>query len=98
MVINDTLSGTPLVIAGSSAKNLVVSFESRLDDGAILTFEPLQDQLPAIFIDNEGTSWDVFGNGLAGPRAGERLTAVSLYNAYWFAWGAFFPGAEIYGM
>jgi len=98
MVANDTFNGLPLVIAGNSAKNLVVSFIRRLENGTILTFEPLQDQLPAIFVDNEGTTWDVFGNGISGPRAGEKLEATLSYIAYWFAWGAFFPNTEIYGM
>ncbi|MCP4580996.1 MAG: DUF3179 domain-containing protein [candidate division Zixibacteria bacterium] len=96
--INDTFNGLLLVIAGSSSKNLVVSFKRQLANGTVLTFEPLQDQLPAIIIDNEGTSWDIFGNGISGPRTGENLEAAAAYNAYWFAWGAFYPETEIYGL
>ncbi len=48
--------------------------------------------------DNEGTKWDVFGNGISGPREGTKLKPLSLYTAYLFAWAAFHPGEEIHGM
>jgi hypothetical protein len=46
--------------------------------------------------DNEGSVWDVFGNAVSGPRAGEQLAMTNSYTAMWFAWAAFFPNAEIH--
>lgn len=83
-----------MVVAGSAGYNFAVAFKSELS-GTSLSFSPIQDQLPVIMTDNEGTTWDVFGNGISGPRAGQRLSSPRSFTAYWFAWVAFCPGAEI---
>lgn len=94
-VVNDTVGGVDIVTVGSNSLNLAVSFERTLD-GTVLTFAPVQNELPVVLEDNEGTKWDVFGRGISGPRAGSQLTPTLSYNAYWFAWAAFFPGADIW--
>jgi hypothetical protein len=96
IIINDTIDSQPVVIAGSLAKQLVVSFYSRLSDSTELTFDLIQNGLPAILIDNEGTIWDVFGYGISGPRAGQYLQVCRSYRAYWFAVAAVYPDIEIY--
>ena len=96
-VINDSFRGAAIVLAGSSEANIAVSFQRQTEDGSVLAFQPLEGSLPAIMVDDEGTTWDVFGNGISGPRTGERLIPTRGYTAYWFAWGTFFPGAEIHG-
>ncbi len=93
--INDSFEGVPLVVVGSAGDNLLVIFNRTLS-GRELIFTPLQGQLPAVMKDDEGTTWDVFGRGIEGPQAGQQLTLPRTYIAYWFAWGAFFPEAEIY--
>lgn len=96
-VINDVFNNVPIVAAGSKGKKLAVSFERTLNDGTILTFSPIQNMLPALMIDQEGTTWDIFGRAVDGPRAGVELKPTLSYIAYWFAWAAFYPGAEIHG-
>ena len=93
--INDSFEGVPLVIVGSAVDNLLVIFYRTLD-GSVLTFTPLQGRLPVVMKDDEGTTWDVFGGGVSGPRAGLQLPLPRTFIAYWFAWGAFYPEAEIY--
>jgi hypothetical protein len=95
-VINDTFNGVFLVALGSSAKNFAVTYERQLGDGTVLTFSPVQGVLPIAMVDNEGTRWDIFGKAVEGPRAGSNLDPMRSYTAYWFAWGAFFHGTEIY--
>ncbi len=95
-VINDTYQDQPVVVVGSEPSNFIMIFQRTMPDDVQLTFTPLQNQLPAIMTDNEGTTWDVFGQGLDGPRAGQKLPFARSFIAYWFAWGAFYPGAEIY--
>jgi len=96
-VVNDLFNDVGLVAAGSRVKNLVVVYERKLADGTLLTFMPIQNaSLPVVMTDNEGTRWDIFGRAVSGPRAGTELKPVRSYIAYWFAWGAFFPGTEIY--
>jgi hypothetical protein len=93
-VLNDSFAGVDLVVVGSSEKNFIASFSKGSNDPE--TFTAVQSQLPIVMTDNEGNMWDIFGYAVSGPRAGERLTPTTSFNAYWFAWGAFYPGAEIY--
>jgi hypothetical protein len=95
-VINETFNGLQLVVAGSADLNFAVSFEGKLPDGTLLDFDPVEGELPVIMTDNEGTKWDIFGNGVSGPRVGSRLTPTLSFISYWFAWVAFYPGAEIH--
>lgn len=95
-LIHDQVGGMDVVAAGSSTQNFAALFNRQLEDCTTLDFTPVQDQLPIVMIDNEGTQWDVFGNGLSGPRAGKKLEKTNSYIAYWFAWTAFFPGTTIY--
>jgi hypothetical protein len=94
--INDELAGISVVVVGSGLKNFALSFERALADGTILSFQPVQDELPVVMIDNEGTRWDTFGQATDGPRKGEKLKATTSYIAYWFAWAAFHPETDIF--
>jgi hypothetical protein len=95
-VINDEVEGKPVVVAGSGAADLVVSFSRQMRDGTVLNFSVAPEIYPFVLIDQEGTRWNVLGEGIDGPRRGERLPQVDSYNAYWFAWGAIFPELPIY--
>ena len=81
---------------GSDSANLLMLFTRQLQDGATLTFSPVQGQLPIIMQDSEGTAWDVFGRGVSGPRTGQQLDSPRNFIAYWFAWTAFFTEQEIF--
>jgi hypothetical protein len=94
-VFQDELGGVPLVVLGSRLRGFAVAFGSELRDGTPLRFTSLQDQFPAVMVDNEGTRWDVFGEAVDGPRKGSSLPTVVSFNAYWFAWGTFYPGADL---
>ncbi|MEM7367326.1 MAG: DUF3179 domain-containing (seleno)protein [Bacteroidota bacterium] len=96
-LIFDEFQGLPIVIAGSPGRNLIVSFQRRLADGSEPQFSPSSLPLPVIMQDQEGNAWDLFGEAVSGPMKGERLLPLNSYMGYWFAFGAFFPGAEIYG-
>ena len=95
VTLNDTVNGLPVVVVGSSSLNVATSYERDVG-GAVLIFDPLENALPAVMQDNEGTTWDILGRGIEGPREGEHLESTMSYNAYWFAWGAFFWDAEIH--
>ena len=97
--INDEVHGKPVVVAGMKSANFYISY-SRIVSGAVLTFDVKTDA-PQIFpfdlIDNEGNVWNLLGEAVSGPRTGQKLIPTISYNAYWFAWGAFFPDVTIYG-
>lgn len=96
-VIEDEFMDTPVVLVGSGRQNLIAAF-SRNFAGGIRTFSPLDAKMPVVMEDDLGNHWDVFGNALLGPNKGEKLEAINSGMGFWFAFGAFYPGVEIYGL
>lgn len=96
-VVNTHFNGTDLIVAGSQKNNFIVSFGAKQKDGTVLVFSEKTGDFPNILTDQEGNVWDLFGEAVDGPRKGQKLTPTRSYNAYWFAWGAFWPDAKIYG-
>lgn len=98
-IINDVVGEEPVVVVASGSDNLIVSFSRRLSDGSVLTFDRSRDTVhvyPSDLVSEDGTVWDILGRAVSGTRVDQRLNSTVSYNAYWFAWGAVFRGAEIY--
>lgn len=107
---NDTVAGIDIVIlwGGDTADALDtteiaraagigtgIAF-NRTVDGQSLTFSAKGDDT---FTDAEtGSTWDLNGTALAGPLTGSQLAPVVHGNEFWFAWAAFNPGADVYGV
>lgn len=71
----------------------VAVYERQIGD-QILTFSPNED---GTFSDAEtGSVWDILGEAVEGPLAGEKLTPILHFDHFWFAWAAFFPATELY--
>ena len=67
-------------------------FDSELN-GRTLTFRLGADG----FTDGEtGSVWNVLGQAVSGPLAGQSLTPIVHGNHFWFAWAAFAPETEVY--
>jgi len=94
--INDQVGAVSVVAVGNTLLNFAVIFDRELGDGTILTFTAINGDLPNILQDDEGNVWDVFGTAVSGPRTGEQLGMTNSFIAMWFAWVAFFNGAEIH--
>jgi hypothetical protein len=94
--INDQVQGVSIVVVGNTDLNLAAVYDRQQSDGAILTFSPLQNDLPNVMTDSEGNVWDIFGMAVSGPRAGSQLSSTTSFTSYWFAWAAFYPNAEIH--
>jgi hypothetical protein len=61
-------------------------------DGEALTFKADGERI----VDAQsGSTWDVLGRAIAGPRAGKRLTPVVATNHFWFSWASFAPNARL---
>ncbi len=72
-----------------------VSVYDRQVGDQLLTFSPNAD---GTFSDAEtGSTWDILGEAVDGPLAGEQLTPILHFDHFWFAWAAFFPATELYG-
>jgi hypothetical protein len=95
-LIHDNFNGQELVIAGSQEKNFVVAFRSNARNGRILQFTVVENSMPVIMQDNEGTLYDVFGQAVGGPGKGQHLSSLTQFTGYWFAWAAFYPEIELY--
>lgn len=96
--LNETVGDMQVVVVGSNyaGLNLGVVFNRELADCTLLDFTPVQGKLPVVMQDNEGNEWDAFGVAVSGARTGQQLQKTNSYTSYWFAWTAFFPGADIH--
>jgi len=91
--IKDVFNRKELLIVGGN--ETIVSFE--LDsETSLLEFEYIFNGSEAYFKDNEGTEWNVFGEGISGRGNGKKLKPSKSFIAYWFSIGAFYPNAEIF--
>ncbi len=105
--VNDEVDGTPVAvfwggstldaldrprISQSQAIGTGIAFDRRVD-GQVLTFTGLDDR----FTDVEtGSTWNLLGQAVDGPLAGQQLALVPHRNEFWFAWSGFFPDAPVY--
>ena len=52
----------------------------------IYNMEPVKGKFPVIMMDETGTMWDIFGEGMMGEHDGERLESPLYYTASDWAW------------
>lgn len=94
--INEQFNNQSIVVVGNTALNYAAIYGRQLSDGTILTFAPIQDDLPNVMSDTEGNVWDIFGTAVSGPRLGEQLDVTRSYTAMWFSWASHFDNVEIH--
>lgn len=96
-VQQDAFKGINLVIVGSKPQNFLAAYDRRLPDGTVLEFTAVAGTGNAtVMTDNEGNEWNFFGEAVAGPRKGTWLAPTDSFIGYWLAWGAFYPGVEVF--
>lgn len=106
--VNDVLGDTPIAVlwGGETADALDASTVAegqaigsgiafdRTVGGQTLTFSTSGEDL---FTDAETSStWNLLGQAVDGPLAGEQMDTVSHRNEFWFAWASFFPDGDVY--
>ena len=94
--INDHFDGNPIVVVGNSDLDFAAIYSRELNDGTILEFSTVPNQLPVVMSDSEGNNWDIFGYAVSGPRTGAQLERTTSFTAMWFAWAAFSVNTEIH--
>ncbi|MYE39572.1 MAG: DUF3179 domain-containing protein, partial [Chloroflexi bacterium] len=67
-------------------------FDAELD-GQMLTFRVSADGFAD---DQTGSVWNVLGQAVSGPLAGQSLTPIVHGNHFWFAWAAYAPETVVY--
>ncbi|MYE27302.1 MAG: DUF3179 domain-containing protein [Chloroflexi bacterium] len=109
-VINDSIGDRPIVVffqsgVASALGDSVIDnardiggagmYEASFD-GELLQFAANAD---GTFIDAQTQStWNAFGEAIDGELAGNQLNWVHAFPHFWFAWAAFHPDTEVYGL
>lgn len=75
--------------------NFAMAFDRRIDD-VVLSFQPVDGQLPIVMEDTEGNRWDFWGRAISGPRQGAQLNWLNSGLGYWFTFGTLYDGPDIY--
>ncbi len=97
-VINDLVGETPVVILFDAESRTALPYLSQVGE-QVLSFYAVEPEgnLPVEFMDAEtGSRWNMLGQAVAGPLAGQRLEQVPAYNSMWFAWNAYWPDTRIW--
>ena len=110
-VINDVVADTPLAVfyqagVASALGDSVIDnardtgtagmYEATLDDGSALRFAANSD---GTFRDESTQStWNAFGEAIAGELEGSQLRWINAFPHFWFAWAAFHPATVVYGI
>lgn len=80
-------------IDGSRDVGMAALYE-RVAAGQALTFAAVDGEI----VDAEtGSSWNIFGEAIAGELIGEQLAPVNAFPHFWFAFAAFYPDTLLYG-
>ena len=91
-VVNDQPGGEPVLVVYVPDSDTVTVFARRLGTRT-LTFNLRGSDL----VDGEtGSRWNAYGECLDGELKGSRLKALVGVRQFWWAWAAFYPGADIY--
>ena len=108
-VINDVVADTPIVIfyQGGVASALGDRFiDNARDTGAAGMYEATLDGRRLRFVadgadglrdEETGSTWNAFGEAIAGELAGRKLRWINAFPHFWFAWAAFHPETQVYG-
>ncbi len=92
-IIRDTYKGKNYLIVGNA--NFIVSFE-LMGEQTMSDFEYVHNGSELLVKDNEGNEWNVFGEAVSGPRAGQFLGDSASFMGMWFSIPAFYT-TELYG-
>ncbi len=105
--VNDTVGGIPIAVlwaSGTASALDTGSVAGGRDVGAATTFSRELDGQTLTFVlenarivdEQSGSEWNVLGQAISGPLAGQQLTPIVSVNHFWFSWGAFRPETNIY--
>ena len=108
IVINDEVDGRSIVvfwqpgatsalddrnIANSREVGSATVFDPTLADGTTLTFYADGDVIKDTLTDS---TWNIFGEAIAGELIGTQLFQERTVTHFWFAWAAFYPDSDIW--
>lgn len=95
-LVEDEFAGKQLVVLGSRSPEAIVAFDRLQADGTLLDLTLVSTAGTEVLTDQEGNVWNVLGTAISGPRTGQQLAAPTAMIGYWFSWGTFYPGLDIF--
>ncbi len=94
-VVNDTVGGTPVLIVHQPASDTTTAFVAEAN-GRRLKFQAADAQAGRLTDLETRSTWNAYGECLAGRLKGTRLKMLILEPEFWFAWSEFHPGTRLY--
>ncbi|MEX0291190.1 MAG: DUF3179 domain-containing (seleno)protein, partial [Flavobacteriaceae bacterium] len=91
-LVRDTFAGKEYLVVGN--ENFMMSYELP-PNLSQLEFTYTFNDTEVVLNDDEGNAWNIFGEAVSGPRAGQSLKTGNAFMAYWFSIPAFYT-TEIY--
>jgi hypothetical protein len=94
--VQDTLSGTPLVIVVGPDSKSLRAFRSRAGGAAAEFFKKTPSTGWALVDSVTGSEWNFQGCAVSGPAQGQCLEPLPLLKEYWFDWRQYHPATTVY--
>jgi hypothetical protein len=94
-VVNDRVSGQPIVIIHQPSSDTTTAFEARAK-GRALTFQAANGDASSVIDRETRSTWNAYGLCLEGPLQGTQLKQVMLVPQFWFAWSQFRQGTRVF--
>lgn len=81
---------------GSENDNYLFAYYSKTADGQALNLTlNIENEMP-LLEDEQGNTWNIFGEAIAGPLLAQKLKKTESYIGFWFYWAAFYPQIKIF--
>ena len=97
-VVNDEISGVPVVIIASAKSSDARAYARDSNFFGLGPEGQVAQAVPEVLFDSDGTQWIVTDEALvnSGDQT-ETLDRIPTYVSFWFGWYAFHPDTELYG-
>ncbi len=94
-VVNDRVGGTPVLIVHQPASDTTTAFIAEAN-GKMLRFKAADESAYRLIDLGTHSTWDAYGDCVAGRLKGAHLKRLILEPEFWFAWSEFHPNTELY--
>lgn len=91
--IKEVINGKLFLVVGNNDVIKAFQLSGVYSD---LNFEYSFTGSEEFFSDDEGNTWNIFGQAISGPKTGQNLSSANSVVSYWFAIAAFYPNPEIF--
>ncbi len=99
-IVNDVVAGTPVAITYCPLCNTAITFDTRLDDGRVLTFGTTGNLRfsDLIMYDRETESWwqQITGEAIVGELAGKKLKVIPSSVVAWREFKRAYPDGTVF--